>query len=139
MAAPIYGSREYVKYFFTADIDVEPRPILWEIALHTADPGKGDANEVTETGYARQEVTFLAYDAPADADPIDQRYCEAHSVADVVFPAGEVGQDYLVTHYTIRDKTNDSALAVAKLVVPIPVKEGTVVTFPANYIKVRGI
>lgn len=142
MAAPLYGSKEYIEYFFTDSVVVEPRPTLWEVALHTGDPGVGDDNEVTEAGYERQAITFETYDAPVQvpgADPVVVRYREAQNVADVIFPPGELGQDYKVTHYTIRDKTSDGALAIAKLVVPIPVKEGTVISFPAQYIKVRGV
>lgn len=142
MAAPLYGSKEYIDYFFTNDVGVELRPDAWEIALHTGDPGTGDDNEVSEVGYVRQDVTFEAYDAPVQAvggPAVTARYREAQSIEDVIFPEGEAGQDYKVTHYTIRDKTSGGALAIATLAVPIPVKEGTVISFPANYIKVRGV
>lgn len=134
MAAPVHGSKEYVQYFFTDEVGIAPRPVSWEIALHTANPGKGDVAEVAETGYARVPVNFSAY-----AEAVDGAYWEAQSVADVAFPAGEPGQNYIVTHYTIRDATSGECLATAALQVPIPVVEGTVITFPANYIKVRGV
>ena len=134
MAAPVHASKEYVQYFFTDEVLATPRPTEWEIALHTASPGTGDLAEVTELGYTRVDVAFEAY-----IQPVEGKYWEAQSVADVVFPAGQPGGPYTVTHYTIRDKTSGECLAIAQLAVPIPVREGTVVTFPANYIKVRGV
>lgn len=133
MAAPVHGSKEYVKYFFTDDA-TSNRPTSWEIALHTGDPGTGDANESSGDTYQRESVEFEAY-----AEPNDGKYWEAQSTQDVAFPAGGEYDDYVVTHYTIRNAGNGEALATAKLAVPIPVKQGTVITFPANYIKVRGI
>lgn len=133
MAAPLYGSKEYVKYFFTAEA-IDDRPTEWEIALHTDLPGTGDDNEVDVHGYGRVGVTFESY-----VHPDSGSFWEAQSVADVAFPPGGPGDEYIVTHYTVRDKTTGECLAVAKLAVPIVVREGTVITFPANYIKVRGV
>lgn len=134
MAAPLHASKEYVQYFFTDDFSIASRPISWEIALHTGNPGLGSANEVIESGYERVGVAFTAAE-----EPVNGKYWEAQSVADVVFPPGEPGQDYTVTHYTVRDQTSGECLAIAQLQVPIPVVSGTVITFPANYIKVRGV
>lgn len=136
MAAPLYGSEAYVKYFFTNDATIADRPTEWEISLHTGDPGTGNANESTGGYYSRQELTFEAYEAPIGGPT---KYFEAQSVGDVVFEEGGPGDDELISHYVIRDKTSGEALAVAKLAVPIPVKTGTVIIFPANYIKVRGV
>lgn len=133
MPAPIYASKEFVKHFFTTDV-VESRPIAWEVALHTKSPGTGDLWEVDATSYARTDVTFEAY-----VDPEDRGFWEAQNVADVAFPIAMAGEDYTVSHYTIRDKTNGECLAIAALEVPVPVVEGTIVVFPATYMKVRGI
>lgn len=133
MPAPIYASKEFVTYFFTADA-VENRPVEWEVALHTKNPGTGDLWEVDATSYARADVTFEKYE-----DPEGRGFWEAQNIADVVFPAAQEYEDYIVSHYTIRDKTNGQCLAIAALEVPVPVVEGTVVTFPATYIKVRGV
>lgn len=133
MPAPIHISKDLVAYYFTADV-VADRPVAWEVALHTKNPEKGDLWEVEETGYARTSVTFTKYE-----DAEDRGFWEAENEADVSFPAALEGQDYTVTHYTIRDATSGECLAIAALEVPIPVVEGTIVTFPATYIKVRGI
>ena len=133
MPAPIYASKEFVAHFFTTDV-VESRPIAWEIALHTQSPGTGDLWEVDETSYARSDVTFNKYE-----DPEARGFWEAQNTADVTFPAALAGESYTVTHYTVRDKTNGECLAIAALEVPIPVVEGTVVTVPATFMKVRGI
>lgn len=130
MAAPIYGSKEYIKHFYTTDT-VEARPVSWLVALHTGNPGTGDASEVSGGTYARQSVAFTASEKTG--------YWEAENVADVAFPAAGVGQNYTVTHYTIRDGGTGQALSVGVLPVPIPIVENSVISFPASYIKVRGV
>ena len=130
MAAPIYGSEQYVKQFFTAE-SVADRPVSWAIALHSTDPGTGDDNELSGGAYERQAVTFSASSKTS--------FFEAESADDVVFPAAGAGESYTVSHYTIRDATSGSCLAIAKMPVAIPIVEGGVISFPATYIKVRGV
>lgn len=133
MPAPLYASKEFVKYFFTADV-VDDRPVEWEVALHTSAPGHGDDFEVNVLSYQRSDVSFEPY------QDLDGRgFWEAQNINDVMFPEAEAGESYTVTHYTIRDKTNGECLAIGELAVPIPVVAGTVVTFPQSYLKVRGV
>lgn len=133
MPAPIHASKEFVKHFFTTEV-VEDRPIAWEVALHTRAVGHGDDFEVAQLNYARADANFVSYE-----DPQGRGFWEAKNTVDVTFQAAGVGEEYTVTHYTIRDKTNGQCLAIGELSVPIPVVEGTVVTFPIGYLKVRGI
>lgn len=130
MAAPLHGSEQYIKQFYTA-IAVDARPTSWKIALHESNPGTGDLGEVSGGTYARQEVTFTA------SSKID--YFEAESVADVIFPAAGVGQSYTVTHYTIRDGVSGKCLSIGAMPVPVPVVAGGIISFPATFIKVRGV
>lgn len=130
MAAPIKASEQYVKQFFTAEV-VADRPTSWEIALHSSDPALGDIGEVSGGNYARQDLAFSASDKGT--------YWEAENEADVVFPAAEIGQNYTVTHYTIRDAVTGEALAAAQLPIAIPILDGSILSFPAGYIKVRGV
>lgn len=133
MAAPINASKEYVKFFFTADT-VADRPTQWEVALHTKSPGLGDDFEVSDSSYARAPVTFTAYEAP------DSRgFWEVMNLSDTVFPAAGAGASYTVSHYTIRDTATGEALASGSLSPPIPVVAGTIVSFPKDYLKVRGV
>lgn len=130
MAASKHGSEQYAKQFFTTSA-VDARPTGWEIALHTGSPGQGDANEVSGGTYARQSVTLSAVDAGD--------YWEAVSQTDVVFPAAGPGQSYTVTHWTVRDSTSGECLAIGAMPVPVPVVEAGIISFPAGYIKVRGV
>lgn len=130
MTAPIYGSKQYVQTFFTGEV-VEARPTGWLIALHTDNPAAGDSNEVVGGTYMRQNVTFVAEEKA--------NFWEAASDIDVVFPAADVGQAYTVTHYTVRDALSGECLAIGVLPVSIPIMEGSVLSFPAQYIKVRGV
>lgn len=129
MAAPKHGSEQYVKYFFTGD-SVDSRPTSWEVALHAGDPGIGDSNEVSDSVYDRQSVTFSADDSGS--------FWQATNDADVSFPAAGAGANYTVTHFSIRDG-NGNALLIAPLQVPIPVVEGGVVSFPAGFLIARGV
>lgn len=129
MAAPKYGSEQYVKYFFTGDA-VDSRPASWEVALHSGDPGTGDGNEVSDGAYSRQPATFSASDSGS--------FWQASNDADVDFPAAGVGADYTVTHFSIRDG-DGNALLVAPLQVPIPIVAGGIVSFPAGFLIARGV
>lgn len=130
MAAPKHSSEQYVKQFFTSEV-VDDRPVSWKIALHSSDPGTGDAGEVSGGTYARQDVTFVSVDKGD--------YFEVESVDDVVFPAADVGQSYTVSHYTVRDGVSGECLATGVMPVPVPVVEGGIISFPASFIKVRGV
>lgn len=130
MPASLHGSEQYIKQFYTTEV-VADRPTSWEIALHTAPPGTGDDAEVVGTTYLRQELAFTATAKTA--------YFEAENVADVIFPALDVGEAYTVTHYTIRDKVSGECLSIGQLPVPLPLVEGGIVSFPATFIKIRGV
>lgn len=133
MAAPKYGSEQYVKQFFTDDA-VDPRPTAWEIALHSGNPGAGDDNEISGGDYARQTASFVAADAGS--------HWEASTIADVIFPAAVSGQSYMVTHYTVRDADSGECLATGQLPVGVLVEHGGstgFISFPAGNIKVRGV
>lgn len=130
MAAPKFASEQYVKQFFTTSA-VAARPTGWMIALHAGNPGAGDDNEVADSAYARQAATFVAEDKGV--------YWEGSSQADVIFPAAGAGANYTVTHYSIRDAGTDECLAIAQLPVPLPVVANGIVSFPAGFIKVRGV
>lgn len=130
MAAPIKASEQYVKQFFTVEA-VADRPTSWELALHSSSPGTGDANEVSGGSYARQPLAFTTSNKGT--------YWEAENNGDVVFPSAEPSQNYTVTHYTIRDAATGEALATAQLPVAIPILNGSIISFPAGYIKVRGV
>lgn len=130
MPASKHASEQYVKQFFSTDA-VAARPTGWLIALHTGNPGTGDANEVADGAYARQTATFAATDQGT--------YWEGASAADVTFPAAGAGANYTVTHYSIRDAATGACLAIAQLPVSIPIVQGGVVSFPAGFIKVRGV
>lgn len=40
------------------DAAAPTRPTAWFVSLHTADPGETGGNEMTGTGYARDQATF---------------------------------------------------------------------------------
>ena len=130
MAAPKYSSEQFVKFFFT-DEAVSDRPIGWELALHTGSPGEGSQNEVSSYTYERSNISFSTEDKGG--------YWEASNTQDVTFPVADQGESYTVTHYTVRDIATDNSLAIGELPVPVVVAEGTVITFPAGRIKVRGV
>ena len=47
-----------LNYYLTSS-SVPARPTAWTVSLHTGDPGAaGTANEVTDSAYARQNITF---------------------------------------------------------------------------------
>lgn len=130
MAAPKYSSEQFVKFFFTGEA-VNDRPIGWELALHTGNPGEGSQNEVSSYSYERSSISFSTEDKGG--------YWEASNTHDVTFPVADEGESYTVTHYTVRDTATGDCLAIGELPVPVVVAEGTVITFPAGRIKVRGV
>ena len=130
MTAPKHISEEFIKHYFTSEATTA-RPTSWEVAIHTGSPGAGDQNEVSDYQYARQPVQFTVSDKGT--------YWEAENDADVAFPAASDDAPYEVTHYTIRDGDSGEAIATGALPVPVPVIEGTIITFPAGRIQVRGI
>lgn len=133
MPAPINASKQYVRFFFTSE-SVDPRPTSWEVALHTKNPGTGDDFEVSEPSYSRVPATFTSY-----VDPEGRGFWEAKNLADISFPAAGAGASYSVSHYTVRDATTGEALASGALTPPIPVVAGTIVSFPKDYLKIRGV
>ena len=105
------------------------------ISKHTSNPGATGANEVTvgiDSAYARQAATM--------ASSLDGNYYRARNDADVVFPAAGAGASYNVTHIAVWDAvTGGNCLAIAPVTGgTIPVVAGTINTFAANDIVVRG-
>lgn len=127
---PKHISEQLIKYHFT-DEAVAARPTSWELALHTGDPGTGDANEVADSAYTRMPITLSASDEGA--------YWDGVSDSTVSFPPAGAGAAYSVTHFTIRDAGSGEAMAASPLPVPIPVVEGGVISFAAGDIIVRGV
>ncbi|CAN7523917.1 hypothetical protein LJR071_003560 [Pseudomonas sp. LjRoot71] len=105
------------------------------ISEHTSNPGATGANEVTpgvDSAYARQAVNM--------AKTLDGNFYRARNSADVSFPAAGAGASYSVTHIAVWDAvTGGNCLAVAPVTGgAIPVVAGTINTFAANDIVVRG-
>lgn len=133
MTTPLYASEQYVKFFFSSEI-VEVRPTEWEVALHTGNPGtNGNNNELSSDSYMRQDVAFT----------IEQHSSGTHFVAtnmaDITFPTGIDTDNSTITHYTIRDKVADEALASGRLPTPIILSEGVNIVIPMGILKIRGI
>ena len=105
------------------------------ISEHTGNPGATGANEVTtgvDSAYVRRAATMVK--------SLDGNFYRARNSADVVFPAAGSGASYTVTHIAVWDAlTGGNCLAVAPVTGgAIPVVAGTINTFAANDIVVRG-
>ncbi|WNV50611.1 hypothetical protein [Pseudomonas phage Rollin] len=105
------------------------------ISEHTSNPGATGANEVTvgiDSAYARQAATM--------AKTLDGNFYRARNSADVSFPAAGAGASYSVTHIAVWDAVSGgNCLAVAAVTGgSLPVVAGTINTFAANDIVVRG-
>jgi len=105
------------------------------ISEHTANPGTTGASEVTtgvDSAYVRRAATMVK--------TLDGNFYRARNSADVVFPAAGAGANYSVTHIAVWDAlTGGNCLAVAPVTGgAIPVIAGTINTFAANDIVVRG-
>ncbi|MCZ4321461.1 hypothetical protein [Pseudomonas anguilliseptica] len=105
------------------------------ISEHTANPGATGANEVTtgvDSAYVRR--------AAALSKSLDGNFYRARNSADISFPAAGAGASYSVTHIGVWDAlTGGNCLAVAPVTGgAIPVVAGTINTFAANDIVVRG-
>ena len=129
MPAPLNISEQFVKYFFT-DETVADRPASWEVSLHTGLPSLG-GNEVVDGNYSRQPVTLASSDQGT--------YWEASNEAPVSFPAADVGANFTVTHFAIWDAVSGGMLGQAAIPAPVAVVEGTIISFPINYLKSRGV
>ena len=106
----------------------------FHVAAHAGDPGKSGANEVTtgqNANYARRPVTL--------AKAANGLIYESKNAADVSFSAASAGSNYSVTHLSIWSAASGgNCLATLELPAPIPVVSGTILTFAANDIVVRG-
>ena len=92
MAGPSDSLRNAIlEHFYRGNSQTARGGTLY-VSLHTADPGRTGANELTGSGYARQAVTF----DPAVAGATD-------AVADAVFPANSGGASYTVSHIGLYD------------------------------------
>lgn len=94
MGMSIELTAESLRYYLTTE-PVAPRPTGWEISLHTGAPGiDGSDNEVTDSTYARQPISFEV----VETDPAQPRAINSEVV---VFPAASAGFD--VSHIVIWD------------------------------------
>lgn len=79
-------------YYLTTDSPIT-RPTAWTLSLHTAAPGSdGTANEVTDSGYARESASFVV-----DVSDPDAPFAENDAL--VTFDAAVVA--YTVTHVVV--------------------------------------
>jgi hypothetical protein len=129
-------SNDLLKYYFSAT-SVMTRPTAWYVALHTADPGRTGANEVTTGGdsaYARKSATFTVADAGSDG------IYEAKNSADVVMNAAGAGASYTVTHASVwTAATAGTCLAVIPLAVPAATVAGTINSFAVGDLIIEGV
>jgi hypothetical protein len=92
MAGPSDSLRNaIIEHFYRGNAQTARGGTLY-VSLHTADPGRTGASELSGSGYARQAVTF----DPAAGGATD-------AVADVVFPANSGGAAYTVSHIGLWD------------------------------------
>lgn len=105
------------------------------ISEHTGNPGTTGANEVTtgvDSAYVRRAANMVK--------SLGGNFYRARNSADVVFPAAGAGASYSVTHIAVWDAlSGGNCLTVAPVTGgSIPVVAGTINTFAANDIVVRG-
>lgn len=115
-----------LSYYLTGGA-VASRPSAWQVRLHTASPGMGASNEVTDSGYARQAVTFVK-----DADGT-----YVANAADLNFGTASVG--FVVTHITVWDSANAVALVIQRLTSDRTVSAGTQAVMATGELKIGGI
>ncbi|MBD1554768.1 phage tail fiber protein [Pseudomonas typographi] len=102
------------------------RPVDWQVSLHTADPGTGSSNEVTDSGYSRQDATFA----------LDGTSQNVANQADLVF--GTAASGFTVTHVVVWDKTNSIALVIQRLSTSKAVAAGAQALTAAGELKIGG-
>lgn len=95
-----------LSYYLTVDSPA-PRPEAWQLSLHTGAPGSnGFGNEVTDSTYLRQAVTFLI-------DTSDSEFPLASNDTLVEFPAA--GEGFTATYLVAWDVTNGVPLVIQRL------------------------
>lgn len=114
-----------LKYYLTSQSPVT-RPTTWQVHLHTADPGTGTANEVTDSGYAAQTVTF----------DFDGTGLNVVNQADLNFGTASAG--YTVTHVSVWDQTNGTPLVTQKLTTSKTVAAAAQAIMAAGELKIGG-
>lgn len=112
-------------YFFTAAA-VGNRPSSWQVRLHTASPGDGASNEVSDSGYSRQAVTFNM-NGPQTA---------VSNASDINF--GTAASGFTVTHISIWDAANGVSLATQRLSADKVVAAGAQVIMAAGELTIGG-
>ncbi|MGS0735571.1 phage tail fiber protein [Pseudomonas sp. GG8] len=118
-------------YYFTADASV-PRPSAWQLSLHTATPGgNGTANEVTDSAYARQSVTF------SDPDLANPLFPLVSNSALVSFPAAS--SSYTATHVVVWDVTRSAPLVIQRLIADKAVPIGSQAQLAIGELKIGGV
>ncbi len=117
------ATSDSLKYYLT-NVSVLSRPVAWTVSLHTGDPGAGGtANEVGDSGYARQSIGFTVVGQVAS------------NTATVTFPAAVLA--YNVTHVVVWGGANPlviQALRTTKSIAP-----GVQATIAAGELTVGGI
>lgn len=112
-------------YFFTAAA-VGNRPSSWQVRLHTANPGDGASNEVSDSGYSRQGATFSMSGAQTAVS----------NASDINF--GTAASGFTVTHISIWDAANGVPLATQRLSADKVVAAGAQVTMAAGELTIGG-
>lgn len=122
MAMSDYTTEDSLKYHLTAGA-VGTRPTAWELSLHTGDPGTdGTANEVADSGYARQTIAFTVT-GPA-----------AENSALVTFPAAVEG--FTATHLVVWGDSDPRIIQALKT--PKVIAIGNSATLAAGELTVGG-
>ena len=129
-------SQDMLNYYFTTGSPIT-RPTAWYLSLHTADPGRTGANELTtgsDSAYARKAATFAVTDAEADG------IYEAKNTADITMNAAGAGASYTITHVAVwTASTAGTLLGVLQLASPVAVVAGGVVSFATGDIIFQGV
>ena len=129
MSTSVFASEQLLKWLFTGS-SVGTRPTEWYVSLHTGHPGvDGAANEVTDTNYVRQEVTFTAAAAG--------ELWEVTNDADILFPASAAA--YTVSYVCVFDaETGGNALAILELPLARSISANGVFSIPINELIIAG-
>jgi len=129
-------SQDFLKYNFTTN-SVLTRPTAWYLSLHTADPGRTGANELTtgvDSAYARKAASWATSDTEADG------IYELKNSADINMNAAGVGASYSVTHVGVWTASSGGTfLGSIALAVALPTVAGTINSFATGDLIFQGV
>lgn len=118
-------------YYFTANAP-QSRPTTWQLSLHTAAPGpSGSGNEVTDSAYVRQSVTF------SDPDLANPLFPLVSNNVLVSFPAAMAA--YTVTHVVVWDVMRGTPLVIQRLTADKAVPVGSKAQLAIGEFKIGGV